>query len=504
MKRIAIQSMAFVFLCQLAVRHSHCESLEKPSASQQFSLPDTPAGRQLSRLLQVYDTGKLSLARAFVKESMSESFRTMVPMEAHLHEFGLFHDLTRGLELISVPECNELAATALVKYRFSGEIWNIRVELESKSSHLVKAIATWPADRPADPIPLPKLTGQQVVDELARYVDKLAQADLFSGVVLLAKADKLLLLKVYGQASKSFSIPNRLDTKFNLGSMNKMFTAVAIAQLVEQGKLSYDHPVGDYLGSDWLAPEIAGKVKVAHLLCHTSGLGNIFTERFQKSSRTLYRAVEDYKPLVADQKLAFEPGMKWQYSNAGFLLLGAIIEKVTGQSYFDYVCENVFEPAGMKDSDSYEMDRPVPNLAIGYDKEFNDNGYTFKNNLFEHLIKGCPAGGGFSTAGDLLKFSEALRSGRLVSAATRDVLLSPKPELNSQTYGYGFETEKEEGLGRIVGHSGGFTGISSRLDMYLDLGYTVAVLSNYSHGSQAIVGKAKQLLRQCSEPKGEE
>jgi len=504
MKTIIIQDVAFVCLCLLPAEHIHCASLEKPSASQEFSLPDTPAGRQLSRLLQVYHTGKLSLARAFVEESMSESFRTMVPMQAHLQEFGLFHDITRGLELISVPECTDLAATALVRYRLVEELWNIRVELESESSHLVKAIATWPADRPADPTPLPKLTGQQIVDELARYVDKLAQADVFSGVVLLAKADKPLLFKAYGQASKSFSIPNRVDTKFNLGSMNKMFTAVAICQLVERGKLSYDHPVGDYLGSDWLDPEIAGKVKVAHLLCHTSGLGNIFTDRFMKSSRSLYRAVEDYKPLVADQKLAFEPGTKWQYSNAGFLLLGAIIEKVAGQSYFDYVRNNVFVPAGMHDSDSYEMDRPVPNLAIGYDKEFNDNGYTFKNNLFEHLIKGCPAGGGFSTAGDLLRFSEALRTGRLVSAATRDALLSPKPELNSRTYGYGFETEKEDRLGQVVGHSGGFPGISSRLDMYLDLGYTVVVLSNYSHGSQAIVGKSKQLLRQCSEPKPEE
>jgi len=205
------------------------------------------------------------------------------------------------------------------------------------------------------------------------------------------------------------------------------------------------------------------------------------------------RDIDDYKDLVKDEELAFEPGTQWHYSNTGMLLLGAIIEKVTRKSYFDYVRENIFEAAGMINTDSYEMDRPVPNLAIGYIKEYTDKGIQWKNNLYLHVIKGGPAGGGFSTVEDLLKFDVALRSGKLISKESFELLTTAKPELNSPEYGYGFGVDVIKGQ-RIVGHSGGFPGISAKLDMYLDTGYTVAVLSNYSQGMQPVVRKLMELM----------
>jgi len=293
----------------------------------------------------------------------------------------------------------------------------------------------------------------------------------------------------WGLASKRFDVPNHVDTKFNLGSMNKMFTAVAIAQLVERGKLSYDDPLSTYLSTDWLPREITEKIQLRHLLTHTSGLGSYFTDEFMNASRARFRTVDDYKPIVSKETLAFEPGTGWSYSNTGFLLLGAVIEKVTGESYFDFVRVNIFKPAGMNDTDSYEMDRPVPNLAIGYTKR-PDGWY---NNILMHVVRGGPAGGGYSTVRDLLKFDQALRSGKLVSAESFQLLTSPKNEAGSPDYGYGFGISGTA-TDRIVGHNGGFPGISADLKMYLDRGYTIAVLSNYDMAASMVSEKAAELI----------
>src|SRR5262249_50062131 len=158
------------------------------------------------------------------------------------------------------------------------------------------------------------------------------------------------------------------------------------------------------------------------------------------------------------------------------LVLGKVIEKVTGKSYFDIVNETIYRVAGMENTNAHELDLVNPNLAVGYDKVFNNQGMYFKNNLFEHVMKGGPAGGGYSTVGDLLKFDIALRSNKLVSKNYTELLLTPKPELNAPDYGYGFAIDH---VNNSVGHSGGFRGISSNLSMYLNNGYTVIILSNY-------------------------
>jgi CubicO group peptidase (beta-lactamase class C family) len=174
-------------------------------------------------------------------------------------------------------------------------------------------------------------------------------------------------------------------------------------------------------------------------------------------------------------------------------LAGAIIEKVSSQSYFDYARENIFKPAGMTATDSYEMDHPVPNLAIGYSPAQNDDGARWTNNIFMHVVKGGPAGGGFSTVEDLLRFDQALRNHKLLSAEMTETVWSAKPELNSPGYGYGFGVERPA-PDRIVGHSGGFPGISAKLSMYLDRGYSVVVLSNTDSGAPLIADKIRELL----------
>lgn len=465
------------------------------SSFPQPEFPDTPAGKQMAELLKAFNSGKRSHFRSYFREHVAESFLKIAPMERHLAVFSEIYDQNRGFEVHSFPESSEYELTAVVKSKLTGG-WNkLRIQVEPDPPHLVAGMGIMNSEPPADTPPSQKWSDKEIVEQLETFVDKLYEADVFSGVVLIAKDGKPLFKKAYGLASKRYNVPNRIDTKFNIGSMNKMFTAVAIAQLVEQEKLSYSDPIGKYLDTEWVKPEVGKEVKISHLLCHTSGLGSFFTDEFMKSSRTLFRNVGDYKPIVSKESLAFEPGTKWKYSNTGFHLLGAIIEKVTGQSYYDYVREHIYKVARMTNTDAYEMDKPVPNLAMGYEKEFSDEGYTWRNNLFEHTIRGGPAGGGFTTAEDLLRFDIALRTNKLISQESRELLMSPKPELKSPRYGYGFGIKDSQAQGRIVGHSGGFTGINATLGMYLDSGYTVIILSNYSRGIFQVDDKIQNLLQ---------
>jgi CubicO group peptidase (beta-lactamase class C family) len=371
------------------------------------------------------------------------------------------------------------------------EDWaGLAVSVEASAPHRITGIGMRPPKVPAGERAAKKLTDAERARELEAYVQRLTEADVFSGAVLLAKDGKVIFEKAYGEASKDFGVANRVDTKFNLGSMNKMFTAVAVAQLVERGKLSFEDPLSKFL-PEFPSKEAAQKIKIKHLLTHTSGLGSYFNRKFMESSRARFRTVNDMMTLAEGETLAFEPGTKWAYSNTGMLVLGAVIEKVTGQSYFDYVRENIYKPAGMTNTDAYELDLVTPNLAVGYQKEYTDGGVRFRNNVFQHVIRGGPAGGGYSTVGDLLKFDTALRANKLVGAEYVKQLLSAKPELNSPAYGYGFGVDTKN---RIVGHSGGFSGISSNLDMFLDSGYTAIVMSNYGGASQPVTRKMQELI----------
>jgi CubicO group peptidase (beta-lactamase class C family) len=418
-------------------------------------------------------------------------------LEEHLSVFAQVYEQSRGLEFYAIRKyeaetpANEYVV--IVRNKLTQGWQGLIMEIDPQPPHQLVGLMFAPARPPSDLPPAKKLSDEEIAKELEAFTKKLADAEVFSGAVLLAKDGKVIFKNAYGLASRAFNAPNKIDTKFNLGSMNKMFTGVAITQLVQQGKLSFDDPLSKFVSTEWLPTEMTEKVKIKHLLTHTSGLGSYFNEKFMQSSRDLYRELDDYKPLVAGDTLAFEPGTDWSYSNTGFLLLGVVIEKVTGRSYFDHVRESIYKPALMVNTDCYEMDKPVPNLAIGYSKEPSKRGPEWTNNLFKHVVKGGPAGGGFSTVEDLLKFDMALRSHKLLSREFADLLWTPKPEIGSPEYGFGFGIYGTPG-NRIAGHSGGFPGISSNLDMYLDSGYTAVVLSNYDGGSQPVMEKIRELL----------
>ncbi len=342
------------------------------------------------------------------------------------------------------------------------------------------------------PVHAQTLDESTLIEKTLDYLEKASAEGSFSGTVLIAKDGTPLLKKAYGLADRSFQVPNKIDTKFNLGSMNKMFTGVAILQLAEKGKVSLQDKIIRHV-PDYPNREIAEKVSIHHLLTHTSGLGHYWTDEFNRASKDRFKKVADYIPLFADQPLLFEPGTRYSYSNAGFMVLGLIIERVTGEDYFDYVREKIYKPAGMINTDAYETDRIIPNCATGY-TTFGAEPGSVKNNLFMHVVKGGPAGGGYSTVEDLLSFSNALFGHKLLTPEFTQTVMTGKVDvdLNSR-YAYGFRERFENGH-RIVGHGGGFPGISSRLNMYTDLGYTVAILSNTDQGGQALKVFIEELL----------
>ena len=440
-------------------------------------------------LVNAINSGDSATVARFVTANFALQDPNAPPVAARVDRLLFFSSNWGKLAIRRMePKTNSEIAAIVQSERTEG-FRRLSIVLAGTTPEKIRMVGVQPARNPD--APNRQLSDAEVVDSLRAYVQRLAQRDVFSGTVLLAKGGTPLYRAAFGEANKDFGVKNTIDTKFNLGSMNKMFTAVAVMQLVEGGKLSLDDTLGKFLSAGAMRPDVLSKVRIKHLLSHTSGLGSFFTDEWDRQSRALYRTVSDWIPLVSKETLAFEPGTRWSYSNTGMLLLGKVIESASGVDYFEYIRRHVTGPAGMTNTDAYELDRVNPNLAVGYDPIVRNGRRQYRNNIFMHVIRGGPAGGGYSTVDDLTRFAVALKSGKLVSPAGFQTLTTAKPQLSSPNYGFGFQVEAEP---RIVGHSGGFPGINSQLDIYLDSDYTVAVMSNYSGGAQPVVERARALL----------
>jgi D-alanyl-D-alanine carboxypeptidase len=340
-------------------------------------------------------------------------------------------------------------------------------------------------------------TSDNITAYLDELIDSLVARDEFSGTILVARDGQPVYKRAAGEACKWYNVPNKIDTKFCLGSMNKMFTSVAVAQLVEQGKLSYDDKVGTHL-PDYPNQDVRGKVTVHQLLTHTSGMGMYWQELFTTPEWPYLETVQEYDNLANKNPLLFEPGQRFQYSNCGPLVVGLIIEKVSGMTYDDFIRTYVTGPAGMTNTDCYDIKDPVKNIAIGYTKMSFD-GTPLEEpmaNLFLNPVKGGPAGGGYSTVADLLKFDIALRSGKLISKEYFDIITTGKIDRDeTRKYAYYFEDKTVNGE-RIIGHGGGAAGVNANLAMFMNSGWTVALMSNYDQGIMLLRGKIEKLLTQ--------
>lgn len=441
----------------------------KVSQPSDIELPNTPAGKALGKFLKALNSGDLATMKKFHKEFTGDEENAEKDMNLYRQSGGLKpHTVTRSAEF-------EIEIVAQAKS--DGDWLSFSIGVEPQPPHAIADVRIRPTSAPAGDSKVEKRaepslpstvkkSEAEVLQELPAWLDKQAAEDNFSGVVLIAKGGKPIFQKAVGLASKETKTPNRIDTKFNLGSINKIFTQVAINQLIEQGKLGWDDKLGKFL-PDYPNKEAAEKVTVRHLVEFRSGIGDFFGKKFDAAPKERLRTINDFLPLFADQPLAFEPGTKNVYSNGGYIVLGAIIEKITGQTYYDYVRDHIFKPAGMTNTDSYFSDGKTPNLAEGYRR--NEKGERV-NNFDTRPGRGSSAGGGYSTTEDLLKFANALRENKL---------LSP------------------EGSRRILSRAavaGGAPGINAELE--IGPAYTVVVLGNYDPPNAANVSRyiRKQLV----------
>jgi CubicO group peptidase (beta-lactamase class C family) len=346
---------------------------------------------------------------------------------------------------------------------------NIRFErIGGGADGRVELLAT-PRPASAVDLVLHRLTQAQALAALSDHAAERAAADEFAGAVLVARRGKVLLKDAWGRADRKAGVANTPATRFRIGSMNKMFTAVATLQLVEAHKLALDDPIGQHLRR-YPNKEVAAKVTVRHLLTHTGGTGDIFGPEFDQHRLGL-REHRDYLKLYGSRGLNFEPGARFEYSNYGFVLLGALIEHVSGATYDDYVRDHIFRPAAMRSTGALPEAVEVPERAVGYLRLSPASAW--EPNTYTLPWRGTAAGGGYSTVGDLLRFAQALGSGGLLSEAT----LAEATRPHQQQYGYGFDVQ---GQGRLAsyGHGGGAPGMNGELRVFPELGYVVVALSN--------------------------
>ena len=313
------------------------------------------------------------------------------------------------------------------------------------------------------------------VAALRERLETATQAGEFSGAVLVARDGHTVFEGAYGLADRERGVPNTPLTRFRIGSMNKMLTAVAALQLVQAGTLRLDIPLGTYL-PEYPNAEMASKVTLHHLLTHTGGTGDIFGPEYT-ARRTELRTTEDYLRLYGTRGLRFEPGSKWEYSNYGFMLLGAVVERVAGRSYYEYVATSVHAPSTMTATGSAPEDSLVPGRSVGYTRQGVSGALV--SNAPTLPYRGTPAGGGYSTVGDFARFAVALREHRLLDAAHTSLLIDGKIALGAGVrYAYGF-LDRVVGGRRFVGHNGGAAGMNGDLAFEPGGGYVVVVLSNF-------------------------
>lgn len=460
-------------------------------------LPEKPVSNLIQPLISAINSGETSEILSFIQKHYAKEMLTQQDIKKHVAHLFSIHEIqgeidfhsSRSYERFTLPDYELHAVFKTEKTN----LWlGAILVVDASPPHKLTRLEFIPARPPSNIAKASPLTLEQVVHELDAFVDVMSKMDLFSGAVLLAKGDEVLYQVARGLASKRFDIANTVETKFNLVSLNKMFTATAIMQLAAKGKLSLTDKLSKYIYGNWLNDGISDKIEIRHLLTHTSGLDNNFLSAMDGWPKRRFKKLTDYKVITKDAQQYFEPGTASRYSNTGMFLLGVVIESVSGQDYFDYVREHIYLPAGMKNTDAFEMDEPIQNLAIGYSQD-DENVTGWRNNLFSHVLKGSPAGGGYSTVQDLHAFAVALTQFKLLPKHHTELMVSPKPKLKSPRYGYGFAVREIEDT-TVVGHEGGTRGINSNLDIYLEQDYISAIMSNYSAGSVHVMRKIRELL----------
>jgi CubicO group peptidase (beta-lactamase class C family) len=451
--------------------------------------------KRVKEMIEVLNTGDYARIRAY--------FAAQSDPNGFVNALGQYQ-LSRGFDLVRVelvPNRGDLVA-GIVRNRITGDEAYLAARVEPQAPHRITLFQARVPDEVAASWKLKLVTSTAVTEEerlqeIGAYVKRMGDADLFWGTIVIARDGKPVFAQGYGYANREKKIPNTLDTPFLLGSMNKLFTGLAIGQLVEQGKLTYEDPLSTFL-PDFPDPESAKKIKIKHLLSHTSGLareGSPIDSNPIDPPTSVKAMIETFERKPP----AFEPGTKHSYSNMGFVLLGRVIETVSGQDYYDYMQKQVFARAGATSGSFPLLPKDgvaVVPMAYPYESAFDsESRISFQSQLGKYGRRGSPAGDGVASALDILKLSNAMRAGRIVRPETFRLHSSGKPELSSPNYGYGFIAGPY--LSRpFVGHNGRSFGHCTEFGELRDTPYTIVVLSNLGmYGCREVTERILRVLR---------
>jgi CubicO group peptidase (beta-lactamase class C family) len=355
-------------------------------------------------------TADEATARGFFAAHMAPEAMAQAGIEERLQRRASTLARTSGLTPLEVVD-DDVTSLAVRCRGGNGDEVVVRFEAEADAPHRIMGVrleAGPPGGGGAPPRPAgPPLDDAEAVKQVRSTLDARAKSGDWSGATLLARGDQVLVNGAWGPADRAKQTANTTGTRFNVGSIGKLFTRTAVAQLAQAGKLSLDDKL-----SRWL-PDFphADSITIAMLCAHRSGVGDIFNARFDAMDRSKLKHNHDYLELIRDQPLWFAPGTSERYSNGGYVLLGEVIAKASGEDYYDYLAKHVFAPAGMRDTGAPIEGDGTKGLAHGYTKQGAANGE--RDNVATRPARGSAAGGSYSTTADLLAFDHALLGRKL-------------------------------------------------------------------------------------------
>ena len=329
--------------------------------------------------------------------------------------------------------------------------------------------------------------------KLTSHLDSLAQETYFSGVISIQQDRKSIYQSAFGYADRSSRISNRVDTRFGIASGTKIFTALSIGKLIESGHLDFSSRVAELI--PWDFPQYSAEVTIRQLLTHTSGIPDYYDEENVDDFDNFTVAVpwqelkgpRDYLAVFPDQAMKFPPGERFSYSNGGYILLGVVIEELSGMRFQDFVEQQIFLSIGMSRSGFFAMNRLPENTAFGYVEDAQG----WRTNIYNLPIIGASDGGAYTTVQDLEKFWDALWGNRILSRELTDIFTAPYVEASSEGrdkfYGHGIWVRSEPGKARENYIIGSDAGVSFYSGVIRDRQLQFSVMSNTSDGAWPIL-----------------
>jgi len=489
--------VAGLFLCLVAAPARPALGAATPAATPaSLHWPEIEAARHARAWITAFNEGEAAM-RAMFQEHFSPDAIAARPIEARLGRYREMKSSEGTLTPVEIPEINE-DGIQVVARTADGRTLTLDFECEAEPPHRIRGIRVMAGgDGPGGPAGGPGATptgaplgDHAAVQAMRDVLARAAKADSFSGAVLLARDGKPLLREAWNRADRKTGTPNRPETRFNLGSINKLFTRVAIAQLAQQGKLTLDDPLTRWL-PDWPGAS-ASRITIAMLAGHRAGIGDIFGPRYDAADRSKLRHNRDFIPLFRDEPLWFEPGTSERYSNGGYVLLGEIIARASGKDYYDYMHDHVWGAAGMTATAYVATGDTARGVAMGYTRGEDGRG-ALAENVSSRPARGSAAGGGYSTLDDMLRFDQALLANRLCASGWTAWVLGGPPPSDVRAAAAPGGNEKPG-----FGFAGGAPGISA--EHMHEGALTLIVLGNLDPPyTQAVAGALRSILRRMKD-----